>query len=445
MKILKPYQIFLIFSLLIFTFILYSPMLNTKLALVDDHVMLKINEKNLPDISFKQIVTIFKSHNRGLYHPLVTISYSLEKTLFGFVPEIFHFDNIIFHILNIILVFIIFLKLSDSFWLSFIISALFAIHPTRTEVVCWISARKDLLYALFYLLSIFSYIKTYEKKNSIFWIILSIFCYLCSCLSKSMAITLPFIIILIDLYTKHFDKQKFKTYFFYILITFIFVLATIEIHYFTDYDFTQETDINSIFNSFNLAINFINAHFNILFYLDKLLLPIKLYLIYPFFYNKYSSMPPFYILYSPLVLYILLYCCYLSLKKTKVFFYGFLFFLISILPVSGIFPIGDFVVANRYTYISYLGLFFISAKLMLYIYNNIATKFKPKIFNFIKISIIVIYLTVFGILYYISLNKVFDWQTNKYYAPFDMKYYEFGIRKDVRTYYFRKIKDKIIK
>ena len=405
MYTLKKYQIFLLFFLIAVTFLVFIPMINANFSPLDDGRMLKVNNKALPDISLKSIIIIFKSYNEGLYHPMTTISYKIEKNLFGFVPEIFHFDNILLHISNIILVFLIFFKLSKSFWLSFIITSLFAIHPTRAEVVCWVSARKDLLYTFFYLLSILLYIKMYDHKKATIYITLSVIMFLFSCFSKAMAITLPFVLILIDFYTNNFKKQKIKIYFIYILITFIFIIATIQTHYFTKYHFTEINNIDFIFNFFNLTINFINAHFNILFYLEKLILPINLRCAYPYLYNK-SSMPPLYILYSPAIVYILIYFCFLSLRKTKIFFYGFAFFIITILPSNNILPIENFDVANRYTYIPYLGLFFIFAKIIVYLLN--------KTRKYTKIPIIIFCLIIFITLSYLLYHEVIGWQLHSF-------------------------------
>ena len=427
MSSLEKYQIFLFFLFLTVTTFLFMKSINANFAFIDDHVMLRSeNKRALKDFSIKNIVTTFKHSHEGLYHPIVTLSYSLEKTIFGFCPAIFHFDNVILHLINTVLVFLIFLQLSKSFWLSFIIMMFFAIHPTRCEVVCWISARKDLMYSIFYLLSIFSYIKTYEKKKFLFWLYLSIFFYLLSCLSKSMAITLPFAILLIDLYTNKFNIKKAIIFLFYIIITLIFALVTIHVHYEGDGYF---------FDFFRHFLNFINAHFNILFYLDKLILPINLYCMYPYFYNKFESLPPFYILYSPAILYILIFFIFLSLKKTKVIFYGFLFFIISIFPVSGILLIGDFAVADRYTYIPYLGLFFIIAKFIMFLYKKrYNIKIKNKILNIskvVKISILCLCILSFSELGYLTYARIMDWKENKYYAPKWMKYYQFGfIKKD---------------
>ena len=414
MNNLKTYQIFILFLLLSLTLILFLPMINASYARTDDFVMLPSKYKQIKDLSFNHILDIFKNYHVGLYHPLVTLSYNVEINLFGFIPAMFHIDNIILHLFNVLLVFFIFFKLSNSFWLSFITTTLFAIHPTRAEVVCWISARKDLLYAFFYLLSVWFHIKTYNSVKRKTYMFLSVISFLFSCFSKPMAITLPFVLILIDLYKNNFTKQQIKLYSIYIFLSFIFILIALDSHYEIEYS-------NLNFDIFRQTISFINAHFNILFYLDKLLLPIKLYCMYPFFYDEFGSMPPFYILYSPAVLYILIYLSYLSLKKTKVFFYGFLFFIITILPSSNIFPIGDFAVADRYTYIPYLGLFFIIAKIIIYLYKK-STKY-------LKISIILLLSVIFIIISFLSYNRVIDWQKNEYAAPKTMKYYDFNIIK----------------
>jgi len=405
MNKLRVYQIFILFFLFILTTSIFFPIISADFSPIDDHRMLKLNKKALPDISTHSFINIFTSYNEGLYHPLVTLSYSIEKTIFGLVPAIFHFNNILLHLANILLVFLVLFKLSKSFWLSFIVASLFAIHPTRVEVVAWISARKDLLYSFFYLLSIWFYIKTYDSNKKKIYLTLSVIMFLFSCFSKAMAITLPFVLILIDLYTNNFNKQKLKIYLLYIFITFIFICITTNIHYFTKYNFTENNNINTIFNFFNITINFINSHFNILFYLDKLILPINLKCAYPYFYDIHS-MPPTYILYSPIVLYILIYLSFLSLRKTKVIFYGFLFFLITIIPVIGILPIEAFAVADRYTYIPYLGLFFIFAKAIIYFYN------KNKFRQYGKVIIITIFITIFITLGNLSYKRTIEWQNN---------------------------------
>ena len=427
MRELKGYQIFLIFLLLFATFCIYIPILDAGYAPTDDWLMLKSYSGALKKISFNYVINTFTHFHEGLYHPLVTLSYSLEIGIFGFVPAVFHLDNILLHLINIFLVFLIFLRLSkDDYWTAFVVAALFALHPTRVEVTAWISARKDLLYAPFYLLSILFYLKSYKKPftfSPVHPFNLSVLFFVLSCFSKSMAITLPFVLILIDFYTGNFDKNKIKKYIPYFIIATVFIIITFASHYSTE---IMMGDQRLYLTFFKVCINFINAHFNILFYLDKLILPINLYCIYPYFYDEFGSMPPWFIMYSPLVLYLMIFFACLSLKKTKTVFFGFMFFLITMAPTSGIFPIGDFAVADRYTYVPYLGLFFIFAKLMALLVKKINTS---KLLYLYTSVVICICLSFFCFLGYRSYKRVLDWENDAYWPPENMLYYEFGIKK----------------
>lgn len=293
MKNIKGYQFFLILILFFAVICIYMQILDAGYAPTDDWLMLKSYSGVLKSISFDYILNTFKNFHEGLYHPLVTLSYSLEINIFGFVPAIFHLDNILLHILNIWLIFLVFFKLSkNNYWVAFIVSVLFALHPTRVEVVAWISARKDLLYAPFYLLSILFYMKSYKKPFSFspfHPFTLSVLFFLLACFSKSMAITLPFVLILIDFYTDNFNKNKIKKYIPYFIIALIFVVITFFAHYNAEVSMANR---RLYLTFFKFCVNFINAHFNIIFYLDKFILPIHLYCLYPFFYDDFASMPP---------------------------------------------------------------------------------------------------------------------------------------------------------
>lgn len=413
MATLKRYQIVLFFLLLGITFLLFLNSINSRYAFLDDAVMLRSEKRHaLKDLSVKNVINTFKYSHEGLYHPIVTISYTVEKALFGFTPELFHFDNVILHLINVTLVFLIFFAITKSFWLSFVVMALFAVHPTRVEVVAWITARKDLLYSVFYLSAMLFYVKTYTSDKTKRLMLLSAVCFILACFSKPMAITLPFVLLLLDFYTGNLSGKRIKFYFVYLIVSVIFIITAVNIHYSDDF-------IKYNFTIFYHFINFINAHFHILFYFDKLILPIKLYCMYPLFYNL-KTMPPYYILYSPAVLYIIIYFVFLSLRRTKLFFFGFMFFFITILPASSILHIGDFVVADRYTYVPYLGLFFIISNLIKHVYIKVKDKKNIKTL-FISVCLI-IFVTFCGL----SYRRTIDWQNNEYEPPYKMKYYYFG-------------------
>ena len=105
-------------------------------------------------ISIKWAFTVFHSAN---WHPLTWLSHQLDATLFGLNAGAHHATNIIFHLINSILAFVVFKKYTGCFWKSAIVAALFAVHPLHIESVAWISERKDVLSTMFWLLTMWTY------------------------------------------------------------------------------------------------------------------------------------------------------------------------------------------------------------------------------------------------------------------------------------------------
>lgn len=132
-----------------------------------------------------------------LYIPLTLTSYQLEHLLFGMNPAVFHTTNVLLHIANSILVLFLLRFFTKSWIVPFIAALLFAVHPIQTEAVMWVSARKDLLSAFFFLLSTLLYCiySTREKKPYLYW---SLVAFLCALLSKVVAATLPLVLLLVD-------------------------------------------------------------------------------------------------------------------------------------------------------------------------------------------------------------------------------------------------------
>jgi tetratricopeptide (TPR) repeat protein len=118
----------------------------------------------------------------------------------GIDPRYFHAANIVIHLINVILVFFVTKKLSKSPLISVLCCTLFALHPTRVESVVWVMQRKDLLYTLFYLLSLISYIYYIEKKKHPFIFLVVILCSWLASISKIQAVMLPLTLFLIDYY-----------------------------------------------------------------------------------------------------------------------------------------------------------------------------------------------------------------------------------------------------
>ena len=139
----------------------------------------------------------FTAVHTSNWHPLTTLSHMLDSDLFGVRPAPMHWENLVFHVLNSILVFLVWQAMSGAFWRSWIVAALFAIHPLHVESVAWISERKDVLCTLFWLLGLGAYVR-WTRAPTIPRYALVLAALTASLLFKPMAVTFPCTLLLLD-------------------------------------------------------------------------------------------------------------------------------------------------------------------------------------------------------------------------------------------------------
>lgn len=389
---LKKYQpLFLVLIAYIIIGVFY-PTITANFVNLDDNVMVLGNDY-IKSFSFGNLKETFTTPYYKLYHPLVTLSYAFEYLFCKLDPFLYHFDNLLLHILNTLLVFFIIKRFSKSFFISYFTALIFAVHPIHVEAVSWISARKDTLYSFFFLLSILTYMKIDDdssKYKKLFTI--SIISFFLSCLSKPTAVTLPLFLILIDFCQNKISLKTLKRYLPYIAISAIFTYIAITFHY------SAEEKI--IYTLFVKYVNFISAHLNVLFYGYKFILPINLSCLYPYFFDTHTMMP-WYVLYSPFVLYVVILFVLLSLEHTKKIFFGFFFFFFALLPSSGIMPTGVAPVADRYAYLAIIGLAYLLAELLSYLYKKSL---------YFKVSVICFSVCILGAWSYLTYSRNITWR-----------------------------------
>ena len=142
------------------------------------------------------------------WHPLTWLSLMADYELYGLHAGGYHVTNIIFHILSTLLLFWLFHRMTGALWKSAFVAAFFALHPLHVESVAWVSERKDVLSAFFWMLTLCIYV-VYTEKQSIQRYLLVVFSFVLALLSKPMVVTLPLIMILLDYWPlKRFENQN---------------------------------------------------------------------------------------------------------------------------------------------------------------------------------------------------------------------------------------------
>ncbi len=343
----------------IITFIVFSPALTADFINFDD-IQYVTENSYIRNINFQNLKTILLTdvNGTGNYHPLTFLSLAADYTISGSKPWGYHLTNIIFHLLNTTLIFyLVFiicrrLKIKNKALISIITALLFGIHPMHVESVAWVSGRKDVLYTFFYLLSILFYLQYLDKIRVKFYVISIIF-FLFSLSSKAMAVTLPVVLLLIDylLTRKLRDKKVWIEKIPYFFLSFLFGLIAV---------FTQKSGgaTEIIKNSFFDQLVF--ASYGFTQYVIRIIYPFHLSPYYPYPERTDGAIPwPYYLCFITLIITCLLLAYLIGRKKDRKVSFGILFFIVNLALVLQIVPVGSAVMADRYTYLSSIGLFFI--------------------------------------------------------------------------------------
>lgn len=345
----KRLTIILLCIALAVTLVSFLPALTCEFTNWDDDIYITDNPivRVLSWNNIKNFFTFYYTKDYLDYHPLTILSYALEYHFFKLNPVAYHATNLVLHTLNTALVFWLITLLCGSTTVSFVTAVLFGIHPLHVESVAWVAERKDVLYSFFYLGALISYLYLKKTQRARYYLIALLF-FICSLLSKAMAITLPFVLVLFDYFRGEKIRLKTilsKTPFFICSIAFAFIAFSV---------IPKRPD-----RLFTPLQNLLTACHGIMFYLIKLFLPVNLSAVYP--YPEQPSALPFAFWISPLFVLTACLAIYISMKYTRKILFGALLFTITILPVLQIIP-GAVIAADRYTYFPFIGLFYIAGE-----------------------------------------------------------------------------------
>ncbi len=376
-------------GILILTYITFLPALINQITNWDDNVYLMDNLMMQKPISIA--AQYFFTHFYGSnYFPFPQITYSIIWNSYKFNPVIYHEVSLIFHILNVALVFwFIYLLSGKKIEVAVVVAVLFGIHPMRVESVAWIAELKDVQYSFFFIFGLICYYKYIKgvPKNILFIILAFIF-FILSGFSKPAATTFSLAIILIDFYTKRkFDKWVVIEKIPFLLLSLGLGILTIK---------AQQGTAIAKFEVFTIFQRFMFASYSMLNYIYKLFLPINLSALYPYPHLIGTRLPyQFYAM--PVIALLILGLVFWSYKYTRIIAFGFLFFLANIVLVLQFMSVGIALISERYTYIPYIGLFFIIGMGFSWIYRNKDQKFASyksvSIAAFIGVTITLAYLS----------------------------------------------------
>lgn len=357
-----------------------------------------IDNALVKSLSFDNIKAIFSTYVMGNYHPLAVLSLAIDFHFHELDPHGFHATSVFLHLINVLLVFLFVYLFSRQVTIAFITALLFGIHPMHVESVSWVAERKDLLYLLFYMASLIAYILFVkkEKRKNLFYVA-SILLFIFSLLSKAQAVTLPVVLLLIDYYFhRKFDKnvilEKAPFFVLSIVMGIVAVLAQKESGAIADMPTHAWYD-----RIFFASFSFIN-------YIWKMVLPLNLSAYYPYPVKQGDLYPAvFYI--APIIALAVASLLLVFYRSRKFIVFGIGFYLVNIFLLLQLLPVGGSMMSERYTYLCYIGLFFIVGKSFDDVWNGVNQK--PAKYKYLFAAALLVYTGYIGYKT-IERNKVWN-------------------------------------
>jgi len=339
----SPVWYFLV-PVLAITFILFLPALQNGFTNWDD-VLYVTSNPLLKELNGEGLKAIFSTPVVSNYHPLTILSLAINYQFSELNPMTYHLTSVLLHVINTGLVFwFIWVLSSGNRWVSAFVALLFGIHPMHVESVAWISERKDLLYTLFYVAAMIAYVQYVRLKQTSHLVLVTLLGAL-SLLCKPAAIVLPLSLLAIDYYLRREWSWKWvveKIPMF--ILSGIFAYATLAI---------QAKKAVASVELYSIVERICFAGFGSVWYLLKAIVPYPLSALHPF----PEELSAIYYLTTALSI---AGAIYLLLKvRNRNYLFGFGFYLINLILVLQLISIGNAVVAERYTYVPYISLFFL--------------------------------------------------------------------------------------
>ncbi len=371
----------------------------------DDQLYVYENAYIQSGLNFDSIKLAFSSDlakHSGHWHPLTWLSLMLDHSLFGLNPTGYHLVNLLFHVLNTVLLFLVLRHMTRALWPSAFVAALFAIHPLHVESVAWVVERKDVLSTFFWMLTMGAYSYYVQQKTIQRYAFILLF-FILGLMSKPMLVTLPFVLLLLDFWPlqrftearpvpripaaeikpevsgkkkksgkKEAEKTvmavkpaevtkpavpEFKWSLIYPLLLEkvpLFVLAVLS----SIVTYLAAHSAGAVHSkAIPLFVRLGNAIVSYGSYIVKMIVPVNLAVLYPY----PGSVIPWQVFGALLLLIAITAAVIWRMKQSPYLATGWLWYLGTLVPVIGIVQAGPQAMADRYTYVSLIGLFIMLA------------------------------------------------------------------------------------
>lgn len=342
------------------TLVPYWQVLGHDFLIYDDGAYVTENPYVRVGLSWPGIKGAFTQIVASNWQPVTVLSHQIDVTLYGLNPRGHHATNVLLHITNAILLLLVLQKVTGEAGKSAFVAALFALHPLHVESVAWIAERKDVLSTFFFFLALLAYARYVQRRNRAGYLLVAVF-FALGLMAKSMLVTFPFVLLLLDYWPlKRIDlakpswrsdalalvREKIPFFAMALVIAIVAVISQ-----------RAGSAIQSV-EAYPLHARIMNAIVSYAEYALRIVWPFPLAVFYP---HPGAAIALWKVALALIVLIAISVIAIRAGKSRAYLLVGWLWYLGTLAPVIGIVQIGGQAMADRYTYITIIGLFIMIA------------------------------------------------------------------------------------
>jgi tetratricopeptide (TPR) repeat protein len=339
-------------ALVVATVAIYARVATFDFINYDDSGYVKDNAQVLNGLTREGVVWAFTTTRQANWHPLTWLSLQLDAQLRGSSPRVYHTTNIALHAVSVLLLFLLLARMTGSDWRSAFVAALFAVHPLHVESVAWIAERKDVLSTAFGLLACHFWLDSLQRPG-LSRRVLAVLTYAASLLAKPMLVSLPILLLLFDVWplrrTESLKRRLVEKIPFFALAALSCVATSVA---------QSRGGVMRALTQYPLVTRAANAAVAYVLYLGKAIWPTDLSVFYPY---PYAGVPAWETAAAIATLAIVTVACLRARRRAPYLLVGWLWYLVTLVPVIGLVQVGSQAMADRYTYVPLIGPFMMLA------------------------------------------------------------------------------------
>lgn len=342
-------------GLIALTVAAYAPVRHYPFVSLDDPQYVSDNPNVARGLTWAGVRWAVTAGNKFYWHPVTWLSHMLDVQLYGMDAGRHHITSVVIHLASSVVLFGVLYRMTAALGRSAFVTGLFALHPLHVESVAWIAERKDVLSTLFWMLTVWAYLD-YAARPRLRRMVVVMLLFACGLMAKPMVVTLPFVLLLLDYWPLRraqagtratwvpLIREKLPLFALAIASSIVTVLV--------------QRDAGAVVSLGQLPLEYRigNAAVSYLAYVRDMLWPTRLAVFYPFI-----APPPTLVIASLLTITVVVGLAWSAAPRFPYLPVGFLWYVVTLLPVIGIIQAGGQARADRFTYVPLLGLFVVIA------------------------------------------------------------------------------------